>query len=448
MCVVRRSVSGETSTPIDSPSNVSVHDDDFQKDKCSSPIKNPEEKNNKKSHHHTYDKQGRELVDGKVPEQYDGDNGELNPTPKYMKEIVHAMDWINLPLAVTIDHLIWPFVLYWQYTNGYGWGFWGWAKVLLLGYAKLAICTSAIYHRFFGHTAYYASRPVMFVLGLICSIGSQRGPLWWGSKHVRHHKYCENEKDPHSVYRYGLFYGFLGWVCHTHEMHTDFDFLPPVFKKWELIFVECISGFIPLLDFYFWYQYSGPNATLQAFYSTVLSTYFTLAFNVILHMGEDDIEQEEEETITKSKEEGGVDILGNTIKFSKSSDPNRARLRLMPWWFTRVSFGKPSEKEIAEQAKNQIRTNDGKRRCRAHDGAPLIMKYTLDLVGELYHHDHHKYPKKAFHPTNLIDLPYWTFIYPGECLGLFYKVNYLGADKNAATIAGKNRVEKKTKKNL
>jgi fatty-acid desaturase len=41
-----------------------------------------------------------------------------------------------------------------------------------------------------------------------------RGPLWWSSKHMRHHKYCENEgeyphNDPHSHFRYGWWYGYI-----------------------------------------------------------------------------------------------------------------------------------------------------------------------------------------------------------------------------------------------
>ena len=39
-------------------------------------------------------------------------------------------------------------------------------------------------------------------------------PLNRSSKHMRHHKYCENEgeypyNDPHSHFRYGWFYGYI-----------------------------------------------------------------------------------------------------------------------------------------------------------------------------------------------------------------------------------------------
>lgn len=33
---------------------------------------------------------------------------------------------------------------------------------------------------------------------------------------------------------------------------------------------------------------------------------------------------------------------------------------------------------------------------------------------------------KALHPSLMVDVPYWSLIWPGEQLGLFYDVNHDG----------------------
>lgn len=36
---------------------------------------------------------------------------------------------------------------------------------------------------------------------------------------------------------------------------------------------------------------------------------------------------------------------------------------------------------------------------------------------------YHQNPRKAHHPSYLIDISYWMFIYYGEKLGLFYNLS-------------------------
>lgn len=47
---------------------------------------------------------------------------------------------------------------------------------------------AGIFHRFFSHQAYACSRLTAFCLGLYSTLLAQRGPMWWSSKHIRHHK--------------------------------------------------------------------------------------------------------------------------------------------------------------------------------------------------------------------------------------------------------------------
>jgi fatty-acid desaturase len=287
-----------------------------------------------------------------------------NPTPAYLVSIGWYVDWVQWLFIVSFG-LSFPFVWAWQ--SYYGLGLTG--KQLLTAFAwgnvKLVI-TFGILHRFFGHKSYSCDRPVAFVLALIAGLAGQRGGLWWGSKHNRHHKFCENEGDPHSAAIFGLFYAFVGWTLHPHEVHIDWDYTHRAFKVPELLLAELIAAFSPWLMVVAIYYKFGLVAALSDYWVTVGNVYLTMLFNVGLHH-----EFEPDETPL----------------------PN------------------------------------GRRRCRAHQNLPLVVRIIFDYIGELDHHDHHRFPRKAKHPaTNGLDLPYWLFIYPGEKLGFFYGVNHSGTN--------------------
>lgn len=92
------------------------------------------------------------------------------------------------------------------------------------------------------------------------SQGGQKGPLWWASKHVRHHKFCENEADPHSASRFGYLYGFVGWTFHPKEWHIDWEFVHPQFKVWEMVLCESLTGVVSFGEQLFYYHHWGFRA--------------------------------------------------------------------------------------------------------------------------------------------------------------------------------------------
>jgi fatty-acid desaturase len=288
-----------------------------------------------------------------------------NPTPAYLLRWGYYVDWISYLPGITYPHFLPYFVLAWQIYSG-TWLTWRQALVMVLwGYFKLVL-TFGVLHRFFSHKTYSASRPVAFGLGLIAAWGGQRGGLWWGSKHVRHHKFCENVGDPHSAIHFGMFYAFLGWVIHPCEMHIDWDFVHAPLKVPEMLVCEALASWVPYLESYLLYNYVSPEVAVMGFWATAVPVYITLLFNVGLH---------------------------HDPEVDATPLPN------------------------------------GKYRCRAHDKLSMPVKVTLDLIGELDHYDHHRYPRKALHPSaSGVDLTYWGFIYPGEKLGLFYDVNYHGVN--------------------
>jgi hypothetical protein len=47
---------------------------------------------------------------------------------------------------------------------------------------------------------------------LLCLLPTQGPPLWWASKHRKHHGHCDTKEDPHSPVAYSKMYAWLGWA--------------------------------------------------------------------------------------------------------------------------------------------------------------------------------------------------------------------------------------------
>jgi stearoyl-CoA desaturase (delta-9 desaturase) len=59
------------------------------------------------------------------------------------------------------------------------------------------------------------------VLAFLGTTAVQKGPLWWGSTHRKHHKYSDTERDVHSPVRKGFFYSHMGWWLGREHEQTD-----------------------------------------------------------------------------------------------------------------------------------------------------------------------------------------------------------------------------------
>lgn len=156
----------------------------------------------------------------------------------------------------------------------------------------------------------------------------------------------------------------------TPEMKVDWEYVHAELKQPEMLLCEFISTFIPATEMYLWYYFGGIENAIMEYYATVIALYITLSFNVGLHH----------------------DNL-------------------------------PEEAPV-----------NGRYKCKAHDACPWYLKYTLDLIGELNHYDHHRYPRRALHPSHSgIDLTYWALIWPFEKMGIFYNVNHDGRGRSKGT---------------
>jgi stearoyl-CoA desaturase (delta-9 desaturase) len=101
---------------------------------------------------------------------------------------------------------------------------WSWSGLLLACalYAVRMFGLTAGYHRYFAHRSYKTSRFFQFLLALLGTFATQKGPLWWAGHHRTHHKYSDQPQDPHSVKQRGFWWAHLGWILVRRYVETDY----------------------------------------------------------------------------------------------------------------------------------------------------------------------------------------------------------------------------------
>jgi len=95
--------------------------------------------------------------------------------------------------------------------------------LLCVGFCSTAHLTS---HRYFTHRSFRACRPVQALLGVSAAATGQGGAFEWASAHVRHHRECEGDRDPHSPARHGLLEAHLLWLTRSEYFLVDPARLP------------------------------------------------------------------------------------------------------------------------------------------------------------------------------------------------------------------------------
>jgi stearoyl-CoA desaturase (delta-9 desaturase) len=130
--------------------------------------------------------------------------------------------------------------------------FWvGWSPVAVAVCATLYFVrmffVTGIYHRYFCHKSYKASRPVQFLFALLGLLCVQRGALWWAAVHRHHHAHSDEEVDVHSPRQKGFFWAHIGWMTSSRNFPTDYSLIPDLVKFPELVFLNRFDLIGPLL---------------------------------------------------------------------------------------------------------------------------------------------------------------------------------------------------------
>jgi stearoyl-CoA desaturase (Delta-9 desaturase) len=235
----------------------------------------------------------------------------------------------------------------------------GMARVPFVG-----IGMSMCLHRYFAHGAFKTSRPVQFILGIIGAMSLQGGVLWWASKHIRHHKHCDQPLDPHSPSQTSEMYAWIGWLY--YETHHDWAYLPQRLLTPEMLFINLIFVFPNAIVTWSLVPFVGKEwALFLCWVPACFGALATTHFNVDYHP-------------VQSKRTGP--IVCTTVN-KERGDKGIGPLRLD--WLAKY--------------------------------APFMFE---PLVGEAFHEDHHDFPRRAQRPG--IDVPYLFVLRPLERLGIIW----------------------------
>ncbi|MET0595832.1 MAG: acyl-CoA desaturase [Polyangiaceae bacterium] len=115
---------------------------------------------------------------------------------------------------------------------------WGLVGMAVAFYFVRMFAITGAYHRYFSHRTYKTSRVFQFLLALLGTSATQKGPIWWASAHRRHHKYSDTEKDLHSPKQFGFWYSHMGWWMGRDHEETDLSQVRDLAKFPELMFLD------------------------------------------------------------------------------------------------------------------------------------------------------------------------------------------------------------------
>ncbi len=114
-------------------------------------------------------------------------------------------------------------------------------------YLIRAFFVTGFYHRYFSHRSFRTSRPVQLALAVLGNTAAQRGPLWWAAHHREHHRSADQDGDPHSPQRDGLFWSHVGWLTSAENYPTNLAVVPDLARYPELRWLDRFDTLVPAL---------------------------------------------------------------------------------------------------------------------------------------------------------------------------------------------------------
>ena len=76
------------------------------------------------------------------------------------------------------------------------------------------------YHRLLTHRGYKTPQWLEYTLTVFATLALEGGPIFWVATHRIHHKYSDQEGDPHSPID-GKWWAHMGWILMGKSMHHD-----------------------------------------------------------------------------------------------------------------------------------------------------------------------------------------------------------------------------------
>jgi stearoyl-CoA desaturase (delta-9 desaturase) len=157
--------------------------------------------------------------------------------------------------------------------------------VCAASYVVRMFAITAGYHRYFSHRSYRTGRALQFLLALVGTMATQKGPLWWAAHHRHHHRTADTPDDLHSPHHGGFWHAHVGWFLTPASRATRLELVPDLREFPELRFLDRHYRLPPLLLALGLYAIGGlPWLAWGFFVSTVLVWHATNAINTVAHL--------------------------------------------------------------------------------------------------------------------------------------------------------------------
>jgi stearoyl-CoA desaturase (delta-9 desaturase) len=80
-------------------------------------------------------------------------------------------------------------------------------------------------HRYYSHRSYECHLIVKVFYLLFGAAAIQNSVLCWASRHRSHHRFVDQEGDPHNIVK-GFFWAYIGWIFYKDRPHRSFENVP------------------------------------------------------------------------------------------------------------------------------------------------------------------------------------------------------------------------------
>jgi stearoyl-CoA desaturase (Delta-9 desaturase) len=256
---------------------------------------------------------------------------------------------------------------------------------LAIGFVMYAVTLLGVtigFHRYLTHRAFQTSKPVEYALAVLGSMAIEGPVVNWVADHRKHHAHTDQEGDPHSPHGFGpglrgtlkgLFHAHVGWLWEDHGIAER--------KKYARDLVEDRGMRIINLSF-------GPLALVS------LAIPFFAGW-----------------AIGGSLRDGLTAFLWGSL--------------------VRVFFLHHVTWSI-----NSICHFFGRRRFATTDQSTNVFWLALPSFGEAWHHNHHAFPRSAFHGLRWYQVDVAGLVILAlEKLGLVWNVVRISPERQAQRIS-------------
>jgi stearoyl-CoA desaturase (delta-9 desaturase) len=251
-------------------------------------------------------------------------------------------------------------------------------------YALTAVGITVGFHRLLTHRAFQTHRPLRYALAVLGSMALQGPVIDWVADHRKHHAFTDEEGDPHSPHvgrgaglqgmAAGLWHAHVGWLFNTHGQASSKRFAPDLVED------------------------AGMRRINRSFPWIALASL-------------------------------GVPFL---LGFALSGGSWLAALAALVWGgLVRIFLVHHITWSI-----NSICHFFGSRRFDLDDHSTNVFWLALPSLGEAWHHNHHAFPRSAFHGLRWYELdPSGWLILAMAKVGLAWDVVRVTPERERAKLA-------------